>query len=108
MVGLVPQHGGLMGARHCLPQERVSLASWMAPLANVWKVLRGASKLTSRAQLTVSLGTRGPVCISIPSRLVPGGAEAALWATLEQDESREAVSGCPQRPGPWPCFETCF
>lgn len=80
--------GGPTGAGRCLPQERASLASWVAPSAHVWKVPGGASKLPSRAQLAVSLGTRAPVGIPIPSRLLPGGAEAALWATLERDESR--------------------
>lgn len=79
---------GQTGASHCLPQERASLALLTAPLATAQEVPRGASKLPSRAQLTVSLGTKGPTCIPIPSHLLPGGARAALRAIHEQDESR--------------------
>lgn len=80
---------GPTGASHRLRQERASLALLTALLlANVWEVPRGASELPSRAQLRVSLGTKGPTCIPIPSHLLPRGAEAALWATHEQDESR--------------------
>ena len=104
MAGLAHQRGAT-GASHCLPQEWASLALVTTLLANVQEVPRGASKLPSRAQLTVSLGTKGPTCIPIPSHL-PGGAGAALWPPTSKTSHgrlcwvvpRGQVFGCALKP----------
>lgn len=99
MVGLVHQHRANWG--ESLPTARMGKSCFVD--GPVGQCLGGPKRC-----ITASLGTTDPTCVPIPSHLLPGGAGAALWATHEQDESWEAVLGCPQRPGPWPCFETCF